>query len=258
MKPKEVDNMKEHRVVSLALGLIALLGLSAPEARAGNVTISLTWSGGSLAIDFTSPFAQLGGSANSVDVETDTLNAFLAGNKSNLMFTALEADSNNPGASSGADLHETGNVEVSGAGGDTTMRIAASQSGFMSPSGAGTLASSATANYSSAPTGSQTSTSALDATVAPTLTFISTGSGPNSHSSNTSVGATGSASGYTLGSTAFVSLTGSPTGGSDQLSITSKFTAVAVPEPASLVLMLTGLPLPLVVLGLLRRRRAAA
>jgi hypothetical protein len=32
----------------------------------------------------------------------------------------------------------------------------------------------------------------------------------------------------------------------------------SIPEPASLVMMLTGMPLPLVVLGLLRRRRAAA
>jgi len=32
----------------------------------------------------------------------------------------------------------------------------------------------------------------------------------------------------------------------------------AVPEPGSVVLMLTGMPLPLVVLGMLRRRRAAA
>jgi hypothetical protein len=31
-----------------------------------------------------------------------------------------------------------------------------------------------------------------------------------------------------------------------------------IPEPASLILMLTGMPLPLVVMGLIRRRRAAA
>lgn len=34
--------------------------------------------------------------------------------------------------------------------------------------------------------------------------------------------------------------------------------ATPVPEPASLVMLVTGMPLPLVVLGLLRRRRAAA
>jgi hypothetical protein len=39
---------------------------------------------------------------------------------------------------------------------------------------------------------------------------------------------------------------------------TNKVTVTGIPEPASVVMMLTGMPLPLVVLGLLRRRRAAA
>jgi hypothetical protein len=54
--------------------------------------------------------------------------------------------------------------------------------------------------------------------------------------------------------------TGNPATAQFQASstVTSEFHSTAVPEPASVVLMLTGMPLPLVVLGMLRRRRAAA
>jgi hypothetical protein len=54
-----------------------------------------------------------------------------------------------------------------------------------------------------------------------------------------------------------MTLTGSTpgTGTTDQFAVAA--TLSAVPEPASLILMLTGLPLPLVVVGLLRRRAAA-
>ena len=48
------------------------------------------------------------------------------------------------------------------------------------------------------------------------------------------------------------------TAGSNQFSVAARFNANAVPEPASIIMMLTGMPLPLVVMGLLRRRRAAA
>jgi hypothetical protein len=49
---------------------------------------------------------------------------------------------------------------------------------------------------------------------------------------------------------------GSAAASTDQITVSTKFVS-AIPEPASLVMMLTGMPLPLVVLGLLRRRRAA-
>ncbi len=242
--------MKKHHGLFLALGLMALLGLAAPEARAENVTLNLSWSGGSLSIDFTSPFAQAGGSPDSVTVDTTTLNTFLAANGSNLMFTALEADSNSPGDPvKGAILRETGNVLISGAGGDNSISIVASQNSFTTPTGSGSLLQAAGANFSSTTTSTQTSTATLNGT-----TLSSTFTGPGGfvdHSSPASASGT-----YTLTTTTDITLSGTAMTTSDQWS--NKVTFFAIPEPASLVMMLTGMPLPLVILGMLRRRRAAA
>jgi len=244
--------MKKHRVVFLALGLAALIGLSAPEARAGNVTLTLSWSGGTTGpIDFTSPFAQLGSTADSLSIDTSVLNAFLAGNGSNVSFSDLGADSNNPGAAT-AILRETGNAIISGAGGDNSISIVASQDGFTSPSGSGTLGQQASANFNGL-LSTQTSSVALDSTTTSVPTFNGIGGFATS-----TTPASGNAAGYTLSATSNITLVGILVTASDQFSNKATFLTAAVPEPASIIMMLTGMPLPLVVLGLLRRRRAAA
>jgi len=254
MEKKELDSMKKHRVAFLALGLAALIGLSASEARAGNVSLTLTWTGGTTgAIDFTSPFAQLGSTADSLTINTQVLNAFLAGNGSNLSFSDLGADSNNPGSSVGAVLRETGNVIISGAGGSNTISIVASQDTFTSPSGSGTLTQASSANFTGTLLSTQDSSVSLDSTTTSAPTYTGPG-GFDMHS----VGATGNPAGYTLTASSDITLSGLLTNSSDQFSNKAVFTTAAIPEPASIIMMLTGMPLPLVVLGLLRRRRAAA
>jgi hypothetical protein len=250
---KELDSMNKHRGAFLALGLAALMGLSAPEARAGNVTLTLTWSGGTTGpIDFTSPFAQLGSTANSVTIDTGVLNAFLAGNGSDLMFSALSADSNNPGAAT-AILRETGNAIISGTGGDDSISIVATQDGFMSPSGSGSLSQAAGANFTETTTSTQTSSVSLDGTTTSVPTFTGAGGFLTGSTS-----ASGNPAGYSLTASTDISLTGTPNSTSDQFSNKATFSVNAVPEPASVIVMLTGMPLPLVLLGLLRRQRAAA
>jgi hypothetical protein len=245
--------MKKLRVLALALGLGGLVGLSAPEARAGNVTLTLTWSGGTTGpIEFTSPFAQLGSTADSVTIDTSVLNAFLAGNGSNVMFSALSADSNNPGAAS-AILRESGNAIISGAGGDSAISIVATQDGFMFPSGSGTLAQAAGANFTETTVSTQTASVALDAVTTSVPTFTGAGGFLTS-----SVAAFGSPAGYSLTASTDIALVGAANSTSDQFSNKGTFALASVPEPASFVMMLTGMPVPLVVLGLLRRRRAAA
>jgi hypothetical protein len=245
--------MKKQRVWLVALGLIVLMGLSAPEARAGNVTLTLTWSGGTTGpIDFTSPFAQLGSTADSLTIDTSVLNAFLAGNGSDYMFSELGASNNNLGAPGGSQLRETGTGILSGAGGDTSITIVASQNGYTSPSGAGTLTSTSSANFLSTAVGTQTSFGMLDATSTSPLLYS-----PLGGFATNGTGATGSAAGYMLTASSVIDLTGASTGASDQMTNNVTF-AASVPEPASIVMMLTGMPLPLVVLGLLRRRRATA
>jgi hypothetical protein len=243
-------------VAALGVAALALLPGGAGQARAGNVTISLSWSGGSTGpIDFTSLLAQSGSTANSLTVDTAALNFLMSNTGSNMGFLSLSAFSNNPGDPAGASFKEMGIPFLTGVGGDSSVTIVASQAGFTSPAGKGTLSSSASASFLMAAPGSpQASNSFLDATGTPTITLASSSSDPNSESdSNSLSGVTGAVTGYTLGASAFISLSGSPTSASDAFSIDTEF-AVTVPEPASLTL------LGVVALGLLgygrtRKRR---
>lgn len=253
--------MKKHRGLFLALGLAALMGLSAREARAENVTLVLSWTGHSLTIDQFSPFALAGSTADSLNVDTTSptgLNNFLATHGSAFTFTSLSASSNNPGDPTGSVLRETGAAVLSQAG-DTTIMVNSFQDGFTSPNGSGTLRSTSTANYTNVSPGTTTTQSSLDATLTPMAVYMSTGIVNNSHSNGLgdTAAATGSVAGYTLDNSATITLAGSiATTPTDQFAVAATFNTV--PEPASLVMMLTGVPLPLVVVGLLRRRRAKA
>jgi hypothetical protein len=252
---KESMSMSKHQGLFLALGLAAVVGLSAPDVRAGNVTLTLTWSGGTTGpIDFTSPFAQLGSTADNLTIDTSVINAFLAGNGSDIMFSELGASGNNPGDSSGSLLRETGTAIMSGAGGDNSISIVASQDGFMSPSGVGTLTSTSTANFLGATTSTQTSFGALNGNVTANANFTVPGGFQSK-----STGLTGISSGYTLSASTDITLgtwNGSPSDNSDQFTNNAIFVD-AVPEPASITIMLTGMPLALVVLRLVRRRAVA-
>jgi len=245
--------MVRHRRLFLALGLCALLGFTGREANAGNLTITVSWTGGSSGpIDFTSPEAVPGGSADLFEVNTTLLNAAIAA--SGYQFSELGGSSNNPGSPTGSILRVTGTALLNGRTPPSAITITAVQTGFTSPSGPGTLGSQSTANFRNTDGGSvETSNVSLDATVTPNLTFTP----PGAFLMN-STAATGNPAGYTLDATVTLTLTGASgtAGASDQFSNNASFTAV--PEPASIVMMLTGMPLPLVVMGLLRRRRATA
>jgi hypothetical protein len=250
--------MKKQRGLFLGLALAALLGLSARDAQAGNLTITITSSGfAPISFDFTDPFfAQPGGDANHVTANIQNLNTALAG--SAYSFNDLGASSNNPGSAAGANIGETGTV-IQTSGGATDITIVASQTGFNIPSGPGLLSSASGGTYTNATAGDTTTVyGALDGTqTLPHDVYTADGTSPQSYSngSGTTVPAVGSAGGYTL--TSSVSILMSPSvNASDRFTASTVFTAV--PEPASIVMMVTGMPLPLVVLGLLRRRRAAA
>lgn len=63
---------------------------------------------------------------------------------------------------------------------------------------------------------------------------------------------------YALTNRMIVDITGQGFANNSVVSANSSTTLASVPEPASVVVLLTGMPLPLVVVGLLRRRRRAA
>jgi hypothetical protein len=239
------------------------MGLTAGEARAGNLTMTLTWTGGSLSFDNTSAtFALPGSSLTSLLVNTNAVNTFLMTNGSAITFSALGAASNFPGGvpiPSQATLDETGTAVLIGATGATAITVHTSQAGFTTPAGLpGTLNSAQTAIFTNMVAGTnQSSSSSYNATNTPLLTSVSTGTQLQSYSPSNSIPVGVVVSGYTLDNTATLTMTGSTPGAgtTDQFAVGA--TLSTVPEPASLILMLTGLPLPLVVVGLLRRRAAA-
>jgi hypothetical protein len=240
------------------------MGLTAREARAANLTMTLTWTGGSLTFDNTSAQALPGSSVNSLLVDTNAVNTYLSTHGSAITFSALGASSNFPGGvpiPTQATLNETGTAVLASSTGATSITIAVSQAGFTTPSGTGaTLNSGQTAIFTNMAAGaSESSSSSYNATNTPTLTSTSLGTQLQVYSPSNSLGIASVVSGYSLDNSATINFGASTPGPgtTDQFAVAATL-AAAVPEPASLLLMLTGLPMPLVVMGLLRRRRGAA
>jgi hypothetical protein len=245
--------MVRHRRLFLALALGALLSVTGREAKAGNLTITVSWTGGSVSVDFTSPQAVAGGTANSFAVDPILLNASIA--DSGYQFSELGGSSNNPGNSLFSLVRMTGTTFLNGdVEPPSALTVTASQTEFTSPSGpGGILASRASGNYLRADAGStMTSSVSLDATSTPSLVF----NPPGAFLQN-SISASANPSGYTLTATVNITLVGpSGFGGvSDQFTNNAAF---IVPEPASIVMMVAGMPLPLVLMALFRRRLAVA
>ena len=125
------------------------------------------------------------------------------------------------------------------------------------PPGAGTLTSSASATFDNAGTGnSQTTYSSFNSTPTSTQTLASSSStGPNSpnpgppHTAPITF-----TTPYSLSNTLTLGL--STHGASDDFGVSLRATS-AIPEPASILTMMIGLPLPLVGIAWLRRKRTA-
>jgi hypothetical protein len=238
------------------------MGLMTGQARAGNLTMTLTWTGGSLTFDNTSAtYALPGSSLTKLDVNSPAVNSFLRAHGAGITFTALGASSNFPEGSPVPTLDEAGIADLATTTGATAITVATSQSGFTTPVSLlpGTLNSAQTAIFANLVAGSSlTSSSSFNATDTPTLTSTSTGTRLQAYSPSNSLSVGPIASGFTLENTATITMTGSTPGAGTVNPFVVAATLQAVSEPASLIMMLTGLPLPLVmVVGLLRRRAAA-
>jgi hypothetical protein len=193
-------------------------------------------------------------------VDLVSLNATLTGLGSAYQFDSLGGSSNFPGDSTQGFLSVNGGIKIlAGAAGSTILILTAFEDGFTAPTGpSGTLASTSTGNFNNQVAGAgHTASGAFNATSTPTYAVLSSGTGVNPETGSASVGIAPVAALYTLTNVITFGLTPSASavvsdGFSAQVTISS-----VVPEPASLVTMLTAIPLPLVVLGLLRRRRLA-
>jgi hypothetical protein len=286
MQYEELNRMTTHRRLWLGLGFLALFGLSGSHAQAGTLTVVLTWGpspsdtltivgGGGFATD------SVTNGIESLTFNTQVLNQHLASNGSNLTFAAGSGVSDNqPSAtqSSGATLTSTGQLNLTGtsAGGANSMTIQAFLTDYSTPTGtSGMISSSASATFTNSAIGdTQTFNSWYNNDNSPggmllpsgLVTYTSTNTTTNNGQPSIPISGTTTAAispfvtPFSLTNTITVSLT--PTGKSgqsDQYSGTTLVTAsgTVIPEPASIIMMLTGMPVPMIVLGMLRRRKAA-
>jgi len=255
--------MARHRGLFLALGLTALIGLMASEGRAETITMTIVTNGHTINVTGSLVSAS---SSTSFQVDTTALNTTLRNDGSAYQFSALGANSNYPGTSGalGGYLSTGGNLTVlsTGTGVTGSLTITTVEGGFTAPTGPnGTLVSTENSGFNNTAKGDNSSyQSSFNGTALTSLTVTSSGPVANNPSASFTDKIGTVASGYTLQNFLTFNLTKntSAQAADNGFQGTANVFAASVPEPASIVMMLTGMPLPLVVLGLLRRRRRAA
>jgi len=255
---------RNRLLMALACGL-AMLAFEGRSARAESISITIVANGTTIAVD---PLILSGAtSQNYGTVDLTTLNSQLTAAGSAYQFSALGGDSNWAGAPTGATLNLHGGIFIPvGATGSTSLTITETEDGFISPVGPnGTLGSSSVGLFNSAgPGNSHDANSSFNALTTPTYTVASKsiGTDPESGASSMAVGTV--LAPYTLNNFISFSLvlpSGTSTSAlspSDGFSVGANLMATSViPEPASALMMSIGLPLPLLGLTWLRRRRKA-
>jgi len=261
--------------------LTALIGLTAGEARAELISMTLTvGTGGGAVIIPVDPFATITPTSYTVDsAGLATINGLLAAAGSQYQFGTAAGNTTTLGGSSNfglpssatqgflsvtGELHSLG----TGTGTDPILTLTETEDSWLSPTGpTGTLRSSAGSNFTNQPAGGgSASSSSFNLTSTPLYTMLSTGVAPNpgANTGPTSTPITPVSTMFTLRNDITWGITtpglDKPGAGGDitqGFSQSATITAQTIPEPASLVTMLMGIPLPLAVVGLLRRLRAA-
>jgi hypothetical protein len=247
--------------MGVACGL-SLLALTAIEARAGSLEILVTESGGP-----TIPITDNGAldtdpTIGVINANTTLLNLSLV----NYAFTGLSSNSNSPGTAVVGSLIQGGSVQLL-LGGTGSITVVSTDVDYSLPvAGPGTLYSSGTANYTNSPAGDSQGfqswynpSNGLAATDVPSPSVTNTSTGPiaNSQSANAAPTAITLVNPYGLTNSSTITLTGGTAGAPSQLVFggnTQVFSA-PIPEPASMALLLTALPVTL--FGALRRRKSA-
>jgi hypothetical protein len=252
----------------LSLALSAVIGLVGSVARAESITMTISGPGGSILVDtFITGGADSQHYGNVLLNGAGSLNAALAAAGYAYTFTALGGGSNWFGTTAQGNMTLSGGIQIAaGTGGFTTLTITETEDGFTLPTGpAGVLKSASTATFTNQVAGAG-HTAESQFTGGPPPGTVSAGPydvlataaggapGPDHEGNGASAALAPVATPYTL--TNIITFTLTPSGTldvSDSFGLTA--TVQTVPEPASIVMFLMGMPLPLVVVGLLRRRR---
>jgi hypothetical protein len=240
------------------LGIIVLEGAT---ARAESISITIVANGVPIAVD---PLIISGAtSQNYGTVDLTTLNALLVGAGSAYQFGALGGSSNWSGDPNGANLSLGGEIHIlPGATGSTMLTITETEGGFASPVGpGGMLASSSGATFVGASPGdNHMASSSYNLTNVPDYAVSAKfppSPGTDGEGTNAPLLPVGIVvSPYTLNNFISFNLALTPGGVSDAFGVSAQVTT-AIPEPASMVMMAFGLPIPLLGAAWLRRRRKA-
>jgi hypothetical protein len=282
---KELSDMLQHRGLLAVLALIAVIGFAAGDCRAETITLTVSWSGhvftatGTAGI-YVGPGSGPAGAQQILNINVGALNSDLAGFGSAYSFSNMGVQTNWPGTSTSAGgfLLTAGTLAVGTTGTAGLIKVTATEGGYTTPSAslgvvlatvhqanftgttAGTDGGSPTPSYQSG-TGSFTDSGGPPLTVtSATLVMPSNGMLPDGHTTSDTKTLGPFVTPYTLTTESDFNLVprvAAP--GSDGFS--AQVSVITVPEPASMVMFLTSMPVPFVIvgwLGLRGRRRVAA
>jgi hypothetical protein len=255
---------------ALILGVACGLGMLAFEgraARAASLELIVTESGGAPITIGDNTSLDTDPTVGVINVDTNPatgINLLLT----NYMFTALGANSNSPGTAALGFLSQNGTAQLL-LGGTGSITVLASDIDYNRPNvPPGTMHSSASNTYTNATAGNTdtfqswfngTNTLGAKETPSPVVTLTSTAGNPNSQSGDAAPTPITLVTPYGLTNQKVITLTGGAVGALAQDQYTGSTTitgGTVIPEPASMALMLTALPVA--VFGVVRRRKAGA
>jgi len=249
-------------LMGVACGLATLV-LASGQARAGTLEIVIS--------DGTTTYDILDDGPLDTLVGPNVIQALAPG----LVFPdfkviGLNASTNNPGMDNpvGATLTVGAEIQRISGGAARTLTITVTDEDYSLPAGAKVLSSGATGLYTAVPAGdTQKFTSWFNANntalaksppPAGPLMFTSSGEKQNSAQGSTGSIPVGSAGTYGLTNETVITMSGAPAGTTPDMVIggTTQVLGTAIPEPASLAIMLPALPV--VIMGWFRHRKARA
>jgi hypothetical protein len=258
-----VNWWKRRSIVLGALFALGWLGFAVGEVRAGSLRMLVTESGGP-----TIPISDNGGldtdpTIGVINVNTTLLNLSLV----NYQFTAMGSNSNSPGAAANGSLTQSGTVQLL-LGGTGSITVLASDVDYSLPTGLSrTMTFSTGATFTNTTAGNTdknmswfngSNTLGANETPSPLVTLTSSATNPNTQSGDGAPTGVPLTSPYGLTNQSVITLTGGSVGAlaQDGYHDSTLITSSAVPEPTSIALMLT--TLPVWIFGVKRRRKASA
>jgi hypothetical protein len=258
-----------HLTWAVILGAL-FASIGANEAKAGAayaINITIVDNTTHTTTPFSIPFA----SPNNTSTNPNQIVVSAAFNTAatGVSLTGLQATTNSTATSTNLGIQGTATVQDSSSD-SYTITITTQNNGYTQPVGpSGTITQSESGTYTFTPPGTQTFQSWYNASNTPSQTGPSPGVSniavPNSFTPPTTASASSSTlsagfspfvTPYALTNTLILNISGNDTANNSVAQFQGSTTITAVPEPASLVMILTGMPMPLMVLGMLRRRKA--